>query len=712
MSAVSRQQSRAVVRLSTVGDQSFGRRLPVWRMVLLATCFLGLLPLQAQPLAPVVLRCVSVDVTGAVTLNWTGPADPNGAFGSYQVYAASALVGPYTVVGNVPVLGIGAWVDPVSDGNAGPLFYYVTTLTTDVPPLESAPSDTLSTIHLQVFQSVPLGNANLAWTAHALAPTADDTFTVWMEYPVGSLQVIAQVPATTLSYQHVVSVCDDSLTFHIERSDASGCTSSSNWKGDRFQDVTPPTSPVISSVTVDTVSGLATVDWEPSPQLDTDGYIIVYNAPGGAAIIDTVYGRTNTRFEWVESEAWLGPESYTVAAFDTCRTGSPPSPNTSVAGPFHTTMFLEQFYDECAGTVQLEWSPYVGWPVAEHRVYMQLNGGGWTQAGVLSGGTTTFTVGVEPFNTYCFAVVASEGAALDSSLSNSTCITTDYPFLPAFNYLRTVTVSGEDAITIVDSVDVTALVQGYRLERSVSGGEFEPIALVGPTTSPVITFTDNDVEPATTSYRYRVAVIDGCGQAALVSNVGENIILRTVADLNGMNHLEWNGYAYWAGVVQAHAIYRQVETGPFALQSIAPADPWIHQDDVSTLTATTGRFCYYLVALEGGNPSGINMTSTSNVSCAIQEELVYIPNAFIVGGHNSTFKPSLAYTDVSGYELSIINRWGQVIWTTNDPHEAWDGSVGGKVVPLGVYAYYCNFKNGAGRVFEKRGTVTMLTAVE
>ena len=91
---------------------------------------------------------------------------------------------------------------------------------------------------------------------------------------------------------------------------------------------------------------------------------------------------------------------------------------------------------------------------------------------------------------------------------------------------------------------------------------------------------------------------------------------------------------------------------------------------------------------------------------------MFIPNAFIVGGSNPVFQPVLSYVDVRQYELSIISRWGMVVWTTNDPMEPWNGEVDGQMAPTGVYAYYCAFSNGAGRRIEKRGTVTLLTALD
>ncbi len=68
----------------------------------------------------------------------------------------------------------------------------------------------------------------------------------------------------------------------------------------------------------------------------------------------------------------------------------------------------------------------------------------------------------------------------------------------------------------------------------------------------------------------------------------------------------------------------------------------------------------------------------------------------------------LSYADVERYEFTIFNRWGQQIWTTSDRYEAWDGRVEGRLVPQGVYAYYCSFLNGAGKTVERRGTVTFL----
>lgn len=706
-----RQHNGLSVRLYPVYRPSVPGTGP-YRSALLCLAVLTALLAQAVVLDPPQLRCASVNVAGDVTLTWTPIVDPGGDFQAYEVYHSNTAGGPFSLLYAINVLGQATQFHAGAGADAGPQFYYMTTVSNSVPSETSVPSDTVATLFLEVFQSTPLGSANLSWNAASLSATAADEFSVWLEYPIGTWTLLGAVDTAIFTYQHVVSVCEDSLTFRIGSMDASGCISFSNLEGDVFADATPPSMPVLTTVTVDTLTGLSIVDWDPSPEPDTDGYIIVWVTQSGGVIIDTVFGQNNTSYTWLASTPGLGPESFTVAAFDTCEVGTPPSPNTSATRAPHTTMHVEAEYDRCATSIALNWSPYVGWPVQTYQVLVQVDGGPWSILTNVPAGETSVEHAVVAGRAYCYVIKAVQGSGLPASLSNKVCLATDYPSVPAFNYLRTVTVSGEDRITVVDSVDMSASVRQYRFERSDNGGPYQVVGTVAGDLGPVISIEDTDVSPGDTGYRYRVVVEDSCGNGTVTSNIGGNIILRARPLLSGHNDLDWNGYADWGGTVGGYRVFRMIDEGPMALIGTAPADPWVYSDDVQDLTATNGRFCYYVQALETGNPSGVDATSKSNVVCAVQEELVYIPNAFVVGGANPVFGPVLAYADVTDYELTVINRWGQVIWTTDDRNEPWDGTVDGDRMPIGVYGYFCSFYNGAGRRVERRGTVTLLTAVE
>ena len=274
--------------------------------------------------------------------------------------------------------------------------------------------------------------------------------------------------------------------------------------------------------------------------------------------------------------------------------------------------------------------------------------------------------------------------------------------------MRTATLLGKDHVQVTDSVDLNAFTRRLVLQRTNNGLPWEDVASVPGGTGPVITFDDQDVLTSERSYTYRVLVEDSCGNTVVTSNLGTTILLTASPDLDGFNRLRWNGYVQWAGAVAGYAVYRSVADGPFQLIGNTAMGEWEFDDDVQGLASTPGKFCYYVVANEAGNTSGIDAISTSNIACAIQQEEVWIPNAFIEGGYNNTFQPVLSYADVERYEFTIFNRWGQQIWTTSDRYEAWDGRVEGRLVPQGVYAYYCSFLNGAGKTVERRGTVTFL----
>lgn len=677
----------------------------------------GLVPATAQVLDAPSLRCASVNVSGDVTLTWVVPPDPNGLFQQYEVYHSAVAGGPYALVPPaIPVYGTSTFTHFGAGAHLAPQYYYVVAVSTAPPPNASAPSDTLSTIFLDVTQSSPLGSAVLDWTPQHVPhlATADTLYDIWMEYPVGSWQLVGTMEEPATHYEHIISICEDSLTFRVSLANGNLCTSFSALDGDVFRDDTPPTPPVIATVSVDTASGQATIDWGASPEGDTDGYIVVLINALGNTIIDTVWGQGNTFYQYLLSDAATLPESFTVAAFDTCWTGNPPSPNTSATLDPHTTIHTTTSYDECASTVTVSWTPYGGWPVENYEVYAQQAGGSWFLLGIFSpSGSSALHASVVPFTTYSYVVKAIGANGTLWSLSNKAIRPTDYPPVPQFNYIRVATVLGDGHIQVVDSVDGSAAAKRYVLERSANGAPFEVIAVRSGAAVPggTLVFDDLEVEADQRSYSYRVQVEDSCGTPVVTSNTAATIHLRAEADLEGFSHLSWNGYGDWAGTVGAYAVYRSIADGPWQQLALLPGGQWTYSDPVQDLIATNGGFCYYVEAFEVGNPSGIDVFSRSNEACAVQEVQFWLPNAFIAGSSieaNREFRPVTAYTGFGSYQLIIYNRWGQNIWSTNDPAQGWDGKVGGSYVPQGVYGYYCAFENGEGRKLDKRGTVTFL----
>jgi gliding motility-associated-like protein len=65
----------------------------------------------------------------------------------------------------------------------------------------------------------------------------------------------------------------------------------------------------------------------------------------------------------------------------------------------------------------------------------------------------------------------------------------------------------------------------------------------------------------------------------------------------------------------------------------------------------------------------------------------YAPNAFTPDGSqfNNTYKVSVIGS--ISFEFSIYNRWGELVFKSNDPEFEWDGTYNGQIIQDGVYVY-------------------------
>jgi gliding motility-associated-like protein len=83
--------------------------------------------------------------------------------------------------------------------------------------------------------------------------------------------------------------------------------------------------------------------------------------------------------------------------------------------------------------------------------------------------------------------------------------------------------------------------------------------------------------------------------------------------------------------------------------------------------------------------------------CESEDEVVFwVPNTFTPD--NDQFNQSFNVVFYSGYdpfsfELTLYNRWGELIWESHNVNVGWDGTYNnGMKVPDGVYTWKVRFK--------------------
>lgn len=101
---------------------------------------------------------------------------------------------------------------------------------------------------------------------------------------------------------------------------------------------------------------------------------------------------------------------------------------------------------------------------------------------------------------------------------------------------------------------------------------------------------------------------------------------------------------------------------------------------------------------------------TTFVIPVVDEFSLYVPNSFTPNedGVNDVFQPIAR--DVAFYRLMIYDRYGSLFFTTEDTEASWDGTIGGKPAPAGVYVWtieYIRYSN-PNRTLLKKGSVTLV----
>jgi hypothetical protein len=645
------------------------------------------------------LTCIQSDAAGNVTLEWTPVADPNGTFVAYQVFSLEN-----GLLATLPAIGTTSWTDL---GVTQQYNYYISAVS-GCNGNTNRFSDTISNIFLDLNNPTN-GTAVLQWNDPLATPIASMNafYHIYREYPTGTWTLLDSVSYGTNFYKDTIDICEAFLNYQIVLGNTP-CDYTSNISGDTFEDMLTPDIPVITSVSIDTLSNAVTLNWNENAQEDTYGYVIyTYDSDGFLVELDTAWGISSTNYTY-SPDITQGALTYSVAAFDSCYTpASPPTFQTSGKAFVHTTQFLETSLNICAYEVDLAWSAYIGWnAVASYEIWAKVSNQNWELIG--STNNTTYSASVIGLENYCFFIKAISDQGI-VSFSNRSCLSIVAPTQPDFHYLKVATVLN-NAVELRHLVDVSGGVTGIVFEKMNNSGVFETLVEL-PLSSNTLNYVDTDVDVANYSYSYRARIIDSCGKQGVVSNVAKTILLSIQKDaVRNINYINWSPYSEFNGEVIGYAVYRGID-GIFTDVPITVQNSNLRsfEDDLSTYEFT-GKVCYYVDAIEGSNIFNAPERARSNVACEVFEPLIYIPNAFLPGGINSTFQPVLTNFSPIDYRFTIFDRWGQAIYQTDSPEGAWDGTISfsGELAETGSYIYMLVLHDGNGVEIVKRGFVTLL----
>ncbi len=114
---------------------------------------------------------------------------------------------------------------------------------------------------------------------------------------------------------------------------------------------------------------------------------------------------------------------------------------------------------------------------------------------------------------------------------------------------------------------------------------------------------------------------------------------------------------------------------------------WSDGSRSSEITVTASS----IYTVTGYNSCG---TDSDEINVAIIFCDIMVPNAFTPNkdGLNDIFRVLGTLEMADDFSMSIYNRWGQCVYTSNDKYAGWDGMYKGSASPSGTYAYMVHFR--------------------
>ncbi len=157
------------------------------------------------------------------------------------------------------------------------------------------------------------------------------------------------------------------------------------------------------------------------------------------------------------------------------------------------------------------------------------------------------------------------------------------------------------------------------------------------------------------------------------------IVKFTNQSANGIEYL-WD-FGDDAGSILKNPIHSYKDTGDYRVLLLTK-----HENGCTDTTSQTVRI-------------GLNIT-------------YFLPNAFTPNndGINDNYLGIGSYDGMQNFKFFIFNRWGELIFSTSDPQEGWNGKKQNKGLtePNGVYVCVVTYKNDRGEAKEVKGFATLI----
>lgn len=132
----------------------------------------------------------------------------------------------------------------------------------------------------------------------------------------------------------------------------------------------------------------------------------------------------------------------------------------------------------------------------------------------------------------------------------------------------------------------------------------------------------------------------------------------------------------------------------------------LNRTNSASPTATLRDNMTYYIRVS--NEEGCFSYDTLHVKVFRTQPDIFVPNAFTPeAATNNRFRPIPVGISTIDF-FRVYNRWGQLIFSSNDSRRGWDGTLGGKQQDAGTYVWMVQGKDYTGKTVFKKGTMVLI----
>ncbi len=365
------------------------------------------------------------------------------------------------------------------------------------------------------------------------------------------------------------------------------------------------------------------------------------------------------------------------------------------------TLYLNPIeYDSCNTSINLSWTGKNN--NSRFKIYRNTNNSDFIL--IDSTNATKYTDNkLEANSTYSYKITLTDNNTFSNSNTREKQITSLLIPNPNKQFIYKIHPSA-NGFAIYANTDSSIQVSSYTLYASSNiNGNYTQVSTLPYTGSENIIFNN-----ATTSW-YKFLTKNICGVYVDTSNTIRPVTLTAIQNGNNVA-LEWNSAFHNPEYEEFYLII--ISDNQIILEEKIENSENKTNIDISTLGGSTNES--YVFQIKNINEKSYQVLS--NYAQVYKTVFLNIPNAFTPNSDHlndriGPFQKYITNTDVtkfSSFHFRVIDKYGGVVYKTNNPDNSWDGTKQGIQLHEGPYFYNLDFTTGEGQKIEQTGFIELI----